>query len=72
MSEIKQYRVSGYALMPVEVEIKVRARSKQEARRLALNEFNSPGGKRPHVVSGSEDESAVHNWRADAIEEIES
>lgn len=58
-----KFRVSGFAMIPIEVQMVVEAPTEYLAKRAALDLFNHPNcSRRDFIVGGSEDESAVHAW----------
>jgi hypothetical protein len=61
---IKTYRVTGYAMMPVQAEIFVDASSQDAALERAELAFKADETKRRFIIKGSEDETAIHSFRA--------
>jgi hypothetical protein len=60
-----EWEVTGYAMVPVKVCIRVTSTSKEEAEDLAMREFDRPtrrSCRALYVESNSEDYSAVHSW----------
>ena len=65
---VRHYRVDGYAMVPVEVSVKVQANSEQEA--IARAEKLSRHNLRQGIVSNSMDECSVHDFRANHVFEL--
>jgi hypothetical protein len=68
---MKTYHVEGYAFVPVKIELTIAAPSAKEAEAEALERWNILGStfRNEHVVSGSEDYSAVFGFEPHAEED---
>ena len=63
------FRVTGYAMIPVEVQVDVQAYDEAMAMQVANDLFTSkPSLMRRHIVNGSEDETSCHSFKASVAE----
>lgn len=63
---MKTYRLTGYALVPVEVEMEVDAEDEQTAIQIGQAHFKSDPSA--YVVSNSADECSACDWEPSATE----
>ena len=61
-----KWTVTGYAMVPIEVEMVVEAATKEEAEANALKAFKADPNRSKFVVPNSSDETAAHDWRPHA------
>ena len=65
------FRVTGYAMVPVEVQIDVQAYDEAMAMQVADNLLTrKPALMRRHIVNGSEDETSVHSFKSSVAEKL--
>lgn len=68
---MKRFRVKGYALVPVEIAMEVVAQNEAQAKQQAEMIFKRPSTKRQQlIVPGTDDELAVHDFRANEATEV--
>lgn len=67
---MSKFRVHGYAMVAVEVEMIVDAEDEHAAIRTAVKTFRKANRKRDYVVSGSADESSVEQWVPSLTERV--
>ena len=70
-----KYRVTGYALMPVQIAIEIEANSetlagKYAAGKYAEQTFESSDDKKQFIVPGTQDECAVNDFRWNEVRPI--
>lgn len=58
---MKRYKVSGFAMVPVKVEMFIHAKNEKTARNAALSVFAKDPSR--HVQHRSEDYEAAHEWQ---------
>jgi len=64
------FRVTGHAMIPVEVQIEIEAIDEAMAMRVADKVLSTGRLIYRHIVNGSEDESAAHSFKACAAEKL--
>ena len=68
---MKKFNVTGYAFVPVLVQMTIEARDAKEALIRASLAFGQAERKSRFVVPGTEDESAVFDWEPSEAKQVE-